>query len=147
MGMPKQVFNRRIAMLDKVIQIKKDFKILFPEIEQDRYVPMLSHVAYFCANKKEYRARNGRKKIYKIKPLSEAEKIILDYLLRNDLVPITTYRWFRASKVPADVMERLRKGQVSVKEAIKVSTNRLKHKQSNAGLLMMEDINNVIRSL
>lgn len=147
MPMSKKVFNRRIAMLDKVIQIKKDFKILFPEIEQDKYIVMLSHVAYFSSNKKDYRSRNGRKKTFKTKPLSEAERIMLDYLLRNKLVPITTYRWFRASKVPEDIMHRLRKGQVSVKDAIATATNRLKQKQSNTGLLMMEDINQVIGSL
>jgi hypothetical protein len=147
MPMTQKEFNRRIAMLDKVIQIKKDFKELLPEIEQDKYIVMLSHVAYFCSNKKEYRARNGRKKTYKVKPLTEAEKIMLDYFLKNNLVPITVYRWFRASKVPQDIMQKLRKGQVTVKEAIKTATNRLKQKQSNTGLIMLEEINNVIASL
>jgi len=145
--MTQREFNRRITALDKVNLIKRDFKTLLPEIEQDKYIVMLGHCAYFCENKKEYRARNGRKKIYKIKQLTEAEKIMLDYLLKNNLVPITTYRWFRASKVPEDIMTKLRNGQISVKESIRASTNRLKQKQSNTGLIVLEEINNIVSSL
>ncbi len=147
MPMTQREFNKRLNMLDKVNIIKKDFKTLLPEIEQDRYIIMLGHCAYFCENKKEYRARNGRKKLYKIKQLTEAEKIMLDYLLKNNIVPITVYRWFRASKVPEDIMNKLRKGQVSVKEAIRSATNRLKQRQSNTGLIVLEEINNVIAGL
>lgn len=134
-------------MLDKVIQIKKDFKTLLPEIEQDKYIVMLSHIAYYCKDKENYRSRNGRKKTYKEKPLTEAEKVMLDYLLKNKLVPITTYRWFRVSKVPEDIMSDLRKGKISVKEAIRTGTNRLKQRQSNTGLIMLDEINNIISSL
>lgn len=146
MPMPKIVFNRRITMLDKVIQIKKDFKTLLPEIEQDKYIGMLCHVAYYL-NRKEYRSRNGRKKTYKVKLLTEAEKVMLDYLLKNNLVPITVYRWFRVSKVPEDVMHKLRKGQLSVKEAIRTGTNRLRHRESNQGLVMLDEIQNIVASL
>lgn len=145
--MTQREFNRRITMLDKVNLIKKDFKILLPEIETDKYIVMLSHVAYFCENGKEYRARNGRKKMYHTKPLTEAEKIMLDYLLKNNIVPITAYKWFRVSKVPEDVMSKLRNGQLSVKEAIRTATNRLKQKQSNTGIIMIEEINNIISAL
>lgn len=145
--MTQREFNRRISMLDKVNLIKKDFKELLPEIEQDKYIVMLSHIAYFCNNGREYRARNGRTKAFKIKVLTEAERIMLDYLLKNKCVPITTYRWFRASKVPEDIMTKLRNGQVSIKEAIRSSTNRLKQKQSNTGLIVLEEINNVIAGL
>ena len=134
-------------MLNSNIGCGSDKEPLLPEIEQDRYIIMLGHCAYFCENKKEYRARNGRKKLYKIKQLTEAEKIMLDYLLKNNIVPITVYRWFRASKVPEDIMNKLRKGQVSVKEAIRSATNRLKQRQSNTGLIVLEEINNVIAGL
>ena len=147
MPMTKREFNRRLKMIDKVTQIKKDFKILLPEIEQDKYIVMLSHIAYYCEDKKNYRSRNSRKKTYKIKTLTESEKIMLDYFLKNNLVPITTYRWFRVCKLPEDIKDKLKKGQISVKEAIRTGTNRLKQKQSNSGLLMIEEINNIIRSL
>lgn len=147
MPMTQREFNRRTTALDKVNLIKRDFKTLLPEIEQDKYIVMLGHCSYFCDNKQEYRARNGRKKTYKIKPLTEAEKIMLDYLLKNNIVPKTVYRWFRVSKVPTDIMTKLRNGQVSVKEAIRASTNRLKQRQSNTGLMVMEEINNIVRSL
>lgn len=147
MPMTKREFNRRISMMDKVTQMKKDFKILLPEIEQDKYIVMLSHIAYYCEDKKNYRSRNGRKKTYTKKALTEAEKIILDYLLKNNLVPITIYRWFRVCKLPEDIQGKLKKGQISVKEAIRTGTNRLKQRQSNSGLLMMEEINNIISGL
>lgn len=147
MPMTKREFNRRIDMMDKVTQIKKDFKILLPEIEQDQFIVMLSHIAYYCEDGKNYRSRNSRKRTYTKKPLTEAEKIILDYLLKNDLVPITTYKWFRVCKLPEDIQGRLKKGQISVKEAIRTGTNRLRQRQSNSGLLMMEEINNIIAGL
>ncbi len=147
MPMTQREFNKRITMLDKVNLIKKDFKELLPEIEQDKYIVMLGHCAYFCKNKKEYRARNGRTKAFKIKTLTEAEKIMLDYLLKNNVVPITVYRWFRVSKVPEDIMTKLRNGHICVKDAIRASTNRLKQMQSNTGLIMIEEINNVIAGL
>lgn len=145
--MNKKEFNRRISMMDKVIQLKREFKVLLPEIEQDKYLIMLSHIAYYCEDKKSYRSRNSRKRTFKRKPLTEAERIMLDHLLKNKLVPITTYRWFRVCKLPEDIQGRLRKGQISVKEAIRAGTNRLKQRESNTGLLMIEEINNIIRSL
>lgn len=147
MPMTKKEFNRRLKMMDKVIQIKKDFKVLLPEIEQDKYIVMLSHIAYYCEDKKNYRSRNSRKRTFTRKPLTEAERVILDYLLQNNLVPITTYRWFRVCKLPEDIKGKLRKGQISVKEAIRTGTNRLRQRQSNSGLLMIEEINNIVRSL
>lgn len=146
MAMTIRELNRRNKMLDKVVQLKKDFKVLLPEIEQDKYIIMLSHIAYY-QNRKQYRARNGRNGKYKVKSLTPGETIVLDYLLKNNLVPITIYKWFRVCKVPEDIKTRLRKGEVSVKEAIATATNRLKLRQSNTGLIMIEEINNIVSSL
>lgn len=140
-------YQRRLSMMDKVVQLKKDFKTLLPEIEEDKYIIMLCHISYFCEDKKNYRSRNTRTKTFKRKPLTEAEKVMLDHLLKNNLVPITAYKWFRVCKLPEDIQDRLKKNQISVKEAIRTGTNRLKQRQSNSGLMMIEEINNIVAGL
>ena len=140
-------FTRRLSMMEKTIQIKQELKILLPEIEFDKIMFMLSHLSNYTLDKEQYYTRDTRKKIRKLKPLTEAEKLLLDYLLKNKLNPKTTYRWFLVSKLPEDIQERLRRGVISVSEARKVSTNRLLQRDSNTGLIMLEEITNIVRSL
>jgi len=49
--------------------------------------------------------------------------------------------------LPSDVKDKLQKGEVSFKKAMLISDNRKKSKMSNSGLLMMEEINNIVTSL
>ena len=68
-------------------------------------------------------------------------------MLKNKLNPSTTYRWFVACRLPSDVKDKLQKGKISFKKAMIIGDNRKKSKMSNSGLLMMEEINNIITSL
>lgn len=147
MPMTYREFNRRLSKMQKVIEIRRDLKTLLPEIEQDKYFSMFSHLCYYHSDRKQYYSRNSRRKIKQLKPLTEAEKILLDYLIKNNLNPKTTYKWFLVSKLPEDIQTRLRNGQVSVVEARRISTNRLKQRQSNTGVEMIEEIRSVVSSL
>lgn len=147
MPMTKKEFVRRLSMMEKTIQVKKDLKLLLPEIEEDKYLFMLSHLSNVLPNKQEYHNRNSRKRTRSIRQLTEAEKVFLDYLIKNNLNPKTTYRWFLVSKLPEDIKESLQKGKLSVAQARKVATNRLRQRDSNTGLQMLEEISGVIRSL
>jgi hypothetical protein len=52
-----------------------------------------------------------------------------------------------ACRVPSDIKEKLIKGQVSIIKAMQISANRKRVKESNTRLMMIEEINNIIRSL
>ena len=147
MPMTKKEFNRRMSMMDKTILIKRELKSLLPEIEEDKYLHMLSHLCNFHNNKKQYWTRDTRKKTTTLKSLTSAEIVFLDYLLKNNLSPKTTYRWFLVSKLPEDIKEKLKKGFVSVAQARKVATNRLRQRESNEGLGMIIEIQEVVRCL
>jgi len=96
----------------------------------------------FGANKKTIdKARILRKQ------MTKAETILFDYMLKNNLNPSTTYRWMIACRVPTDIKEKLAKGQISFRKAMQISANRKRVRESNTGLLMVEEINNLVRSL
>lgn len=146
--MTHKEYNRRISQMDKVLQIKKDFKALLPEIEQERYIQMLGHIYWFHRNKKEYFQRIPRRKEGEWRKLTPAEIIMLDYLLKNNINPKTIYKWFHVCKLPEDIQTKLRNNEItSVVEARKIATNRMRQRDSNAGLLMLEEIKGVITSL
>jgi len=82
--------GKKVPIFDKINRIKKDLKELIPEVEEDKFLAMLSHIRNFYYGKL-YSGRiinPERKK----KELTANEKLILDYLLKNNLNPSTTYR-------------------------------------------------------
>lgn len=139
--------GKKISIWDRINRIKNDLKELLPEIEEDKFLSMASHVRNFYYGKLHYGRRNNPENKDRKRELTEAEKILLDYYMKNNLNPSTTYRWFIACRLPSDVKDKLQKGQVSFKKAMLIADNRKKSKLSNTGLLMIEEINNVVRSL
>jgi len=139
--------GKKIPIFDRINMIKNDLRELLPEVEEDRYLSMFSHIRNFFYGKLHYGRRNDPANKERKRELTEAEKVILDYMLKNKLNPSTTYRWFVACRLPADVKEKLEKGQVSFKKAFLIADNRKKSKMSNTGLIMIEEINNIVRSL
>jgi hypothetical protein len=139
--------GKKISIWDRINRIKNDLKELLPEIEEDKFLSMASHVRNFYYGKLHYGRRNNPENKNRKRELTEAEKILLDYYMKNNLNPSTTYRWFIACRLPSDVKDKLQKGQVSFKKAMLIADNRKKSKLSNTGLLMIEEINNVVRSL
>lgn len=122
-------------------------KELLPEIEEDKFIPMMSHVKNFYYGRLFYGRANKPENLKRKRELTTNEKIILDYLLKNELSPATTYRWFIACRMPSDIIEKLQKGKLSFRRAFLIADNRKKSKLSSTGLLMMEEINNIVSSL
>lgn len=137
--------GEKVNIFDKVNRIRKDLIILFPEIEPDRLLSMFSHCRRYYEGKLHYGRRTSKEKMPR--NLSTSERILYDYLLKNNLNPSTTYRWFLATRVPEDIKQKLREGRISHKKAMQISANRRRVKESNSGLLMTEEINNIVRSL
>ena len=138
-GKKRNIFN-------KVNEIKREIKDILPEVEGDRLISMLSKIRTYIAHRKKG-IPLGRKGWKGYRKLTNNESILYEYLLKNNLNPSTTYRWFLATRIPADVKEKLEKGQLSVKGAMKISANRRRIKNSNIGLQMMEEIRTIIKGL
>lgn len=139
--------GKKVAIFDRINIIKNDLKALIPEVEEDKFLSMMSHIRNFFYGKLYYGRRSIKGNIERKRDLTNNEKIVLDYLLKNKLNPSTTYRWFVACRLPQDVIEKLQQGKVSFRKAFLIADNRKKSKLSNDGLLMMEEINNIVRSL
>ena len=139
--------GKKVNIFDRINSIKHDLKELLPEIEEDKFLSMASHVRNFYYGRLHYGRRNNPENLKKKRELTEAEKLLLDYYLKNNLNPSTAYRWFIACRIPSDIKEKLAQGKISFKKAMEIADNRKKARLSNTGLLMMEEINNVVRSL
>ena len=139
--------NKKIPIFDRINRIKTDLKALIPEVDEDRFLSMLSHIRNFSYGKLHYGRRAIPENLNRVRELTANEKIVYDYMLKNNLNPSTTYRWFIACRLPSDVKDKLQKGQVSFIKAMMINDNRKKSKMSNNGLLMIEEINNIVSSL
>lgn len=139
--------GKKINIFDKVNSIKQEVKQLIPEIEEDKFLPMLSHIRQFTYGKLCYGRTTSENIATKKRELTANEKILYDYLLKNNLNAGTTYRWFIATRIPSDIKEKLEQGKISYRKAFMIAENRKKSKLSNLGLLMIEEVNNIVRSL
>lgn len=136
--------GKKINIFDRINTIKSDLKALLPEIEEDKFLSMLSHIRNFHYGKLYYGRRGSNQKK---RELTNNERIVYDYLLKNNLNPSTTYRWFVACRIPSDIKQKLQQGKISFRKAFVIADNRKKSKLSNTGLLMIEEINNIVSSL
>ena len=139
--------GKKINIFDKVNTIKKELKDIFPEISGDMLLSMLSHCRRHYEGKLHYGRRSNPDNVARVGELTTNESILYEYLLKNNLNPSTSYRWFLATRVPDDIKERLAKGKLSYKKALIISANRKRVRESNDALSMVEEINNIIRSL
>lgn len=138
--------GQKRSLFDKVNEIKKGIKTILPELEGDKLIAMLSKIRTYVAHKKKG-VPLGRKGWKGYRKLTFNEKVLYEYLLKKDLNPSTTYRWFLATRIPEDVKEKLSKGKISVKKAMQISANRRRVKDSNLGLLMIEEIRTMMRGI
>ena len=138
------------SVFDRVTEIKEQLEQVLPEIEGDRLISMMCHCRrYYEGNLYKGRRTSDQEEKKKRKQLSltQTERILYDFLIKNNLNPSTTYRWFLAVRVPEDIKDKLRKGQISYKKAMEISYNRKRVRESNIGLLMMEEMRFIIRGL
>jgi len=139
--------GKKVNIFDRINSMRNDLKELLPEISEDKFLSMMSHIRNFHYGKLYYGKRTIPDNLKRKRELTEAERIVYDYLIKNNLNPSTTYRWFVACRIPSDIKEKLEQGKLSFKKAFLISDNRKKSKLSNNGLLMIEEINNIIRSI
>ena len=133
------------SLFQKVAEIKDDIKRIIPELDSDGLISMLSHCRRYYEGKLFYGRRTNPNK--QPRDLTANERLLYDYILKNNLNPCTTYRWFLATRLPSDIKEKLAKGQIGQKKAMQISANRRRVKNNNMGLLMMEEIRNIVSGL
>ena len=143
--------RKKKNIFDKVNEIKRDIRRTIPEVDEYRYINMLSR----CRRKYRgvlYKGRIGNIKKLPVElrlkdDLTVNERILYDYMLKNKLNPCTTYRWFIATRIPDDIKEKLGKNLISTKKAMEISANRKRVRESNQGLLIMEELRTIVGGL
>lgn len=142
--------GKKRNLFQKVEEIKRQLKQTLPELSPNRYIPILAR----CRNYYEGNLYYGRKttdpeekRKRKKLQLTDIERIVYDFLLRNNYNPSTTYRWFLACRVPDDIKEKLEKNQISYRVAMATSYNRKRVRESNMGILMLEEMRTIVRGL
>jgi hypothetical protein len=135
--------GKKVSLFDTVNTIKQFIKGNFPEIDETGMLKMMSHCRGFYEGKLQY----GRRGSNYCKPrlLTQIEKALYDYLIKEGHNPSTSYRWFLACRMPSDILTALKEGRISQKRAFKLSSNRIKNRQSAEGLELLELIRNKVR--
>jgi len=152
LGMTHRVRDKgkKISLFDRVSEIKQQLKQIIPEVEGSRLITMLCHCRRYYEGDLYYGRRTANpeeKKKRKQLDLTQTERILYDFLIRNKLNPSTIYRWFLAVRVPEDIKDKLAKGQISYKKAMEISYNRKRVRESNIGLMMLEEMRIIVRGL
>jgi hypothetical protein len=137
--------GKKVCIFTKVRTIKEDLKALLPEVKDDGWIAIFSHCRNFYRGNLHYGRRGS--KTERPRELTEVEKQVYDYLLKNNLNPCTTYRWMLAVRIPDDIKTKLAQGRISHKKALHIAANRKRVKNSNQGLLLMEELKAVFRGL
>ncbi|MEM3126492.1 MAG: hypothetical protein QW331_00270 [Candidatus Woesearchaeota archaeon] len=138
--------GKKKCIFDKVNEIKNDIHLILPELEGEKLIAMLSKIRTYLAHKKKG-VPIGRRGWKGYRDLTVNERILYEYLLKHELTPGTCYRWFIATRIPDDVKDKLSKGQLSLRKAMEISANRRKVAMSNQGLLVMEELRTIMRTL
>ncbi len=142
--------GKKRSLFDKVAEIKKLLNQVLPELDGNRLLTMLGHCRRYYEGSLYYGRRTSDPEVKKERlklDLTDLERVLYDFLLRQRLNPSTTYRWFLACRVPQDIKEKLENHQISYRKAMEISYNRKRVRESNIGLLMMEEMRIVIRGL
>lgn len=135
--------GKKRSLFDKVNEIRGFIKTILPEMDDDKLMGIMSRCR--CAYEgKLYYGRRGSATC-RTREMTVSERIVYDYLLKNGMKPNTVYRWFLAARIPSDIQALLKSHRISVKQAFQMSTNRLRNRLSSEGLIMMEEIRQIIR--
>ena len=137
--------GKKVSIFQIVADIKRELKVILPNTDGSRLIIMFSHCRRHYQGKLHYGRRDSPNK--RPRELSADERVLYEFLLKNKLNPCTTYRWFIATRVPDDIKEKLEKGQIGQIKAMQIAANRRRVKESNKGLMMMEEIRTIIGCL
>ena len=136
--------GKKRNLFDKVNELKQKMNVVVPEIEGQRLIDHLHHIKAERENKYYY-GRKGWINSKIKKDLTPIEHLIKELLIKEKLNPSTVYRWLLATRIPSDILDKLRKGMISQKKAYEIALNRRKNLRSSQSLLFMESVRDIIR--
>lgn len=139
--------GRKRDIFDKVQEVRQRITMDLPNLNGDRLIHILSHCRRYYEGNLYYGRRGNSDNLRRIRDLSKDERIVYELILQMKLNPSTLYRWFLATRVPADIKEKLSKGLIGQKKALEISANRRRVRESNVGLLMIEEIRTIMGGL
>lgn len=142
--------GKKTCIFDVCYDIEKKLKQVLPEIERPVLLRALAKCRLYYEGNLYYGRRTTNKEEKdkrKKRDLTEIERIIYQFLLKEGLNPSTTYRWFLATRVPSDIKEKLEKHQMPVKQALMISANRKRVRDTNIGMAMLEEMRTIVRGL
>ena len=139
--------GRKRSIFAKVSEIKREIRVMIPEIRDDELLGIMSRCRSFYHGVLHYGRRGNPDNRKRKRELTINEKVVYDYLIRNDLNPSTTYRWFIATRLPSDVRESLEAGKIGQKTAMKIWAERRNAKSTGMSINLIEDIRNFVHKL
>ena len=139
--------GRKRSIFAKVSEIKRDIKGMIPEVKDNELLGIMSRCRSFYHGVLHYGRRGTPENKKRKRELTINEKVVYDYLIRNDLNPSTTYRWFIATRLPQDVKDKLEAGKIGQKTAMKIWADRRNAKSTSISISLMEDIRNFVQKL
>ncbi|MFW6450428.1 MAG: hypothetical protein ACOCZ6_05220 [Nanoarchaeota archaeon] len=97
------------TVYDKYRKIFGEVKKAFPEIDQKEFFRITSKLSTWHYPKKRWDTMT----------LSKQETAVYEWMLNNEYNPSTVYKWMLAMNTTKDIQNKMKKGTVSLKQAIK----------------------------
>jgi len=97
------------TVYDKYVRIHNHLKKDHPQITKEDFFKITSTLSNWHYPKKRWKGQT----------LTKDQAMIYEWMLNNKYNPSTVYKWFLAMKTNKDVQERMKKGTVSLKKAMK----------------------------
>lgn len=150
--MTEPLFNniRRVNVFDKVESIRKLIFEHLPEINEDELIYMLSHCREYYEGNLYYGRRTADQEEKQKRPkrkLTKIESELFQLLLKHKINPSTGYRWFLAARVPEDIMNELKRKNMTISKAMEISRNRKRVIDNKLGWQLISMIKETVRWL
>ncbi|HZX44084.1 MAG TPA: hypothetical protein VFF28_00215 [Candidatus Nanoarchaeia archaeon] len=127
-------YIKHLELFEKIKVARNLIDESFPGLDGDSLMTMLCHIAHHHYHEK-------------MMDLNEREMFLYDKLLKYGYNPSTVYKWFLLTKVPEDIKGRIKRQEISQKQAFRMSFNRKRVKEVNLGFQLMEEARAAIRGL
>lgn len=124
----------RLEYFKKIKEVRELLERYFPKKDGDELRVMLCRCGHWHNNKSKGTMREDDLMLYEI-------------LLKHGYNPSTVYKWILINQLPEDVVGKLRRKELTQKEAISVVANEKRRQETNLGLLILHQCRQVMRSL
>lgn len=142
--------TRLITVFEKTERVRELIFEKYPELDEDQLIYILAHCREYYEGNLYYGRRTSNKQEKKLRPLrklTEVESNILQLLLKYRVNPSTCYRWFLAARLPEDIMDQVKRKNLTAKKAQQIAYNRKFARESKLGWQLIARIKEIVRCL